>query len=138
MSSYFRQGLRELIRRIGDDPYRHCRVDLLSKESQERAIQLLKQNLSPAQREHYEKLNHFDITGGDTGRVYRIRHGVQMNVEQLDQAGRPIRMLCFMPRGYLAVGDVMLAQKLALELFEKEALKIANKALPYTAFEYIQ
>jgi hypothetical protein len=28
------------------------------------------------------------------------------------------RWLCFMPEGELAVGDIMLAQKLALELFE--------------------
>src|ERR1700680_2224862 len=126
--SSLRQSLREIVCRIGDDPYRHCRVDLLSKASQERAIQLLKQNLSPAQREQYEKRSHFDVTGGDTGRTYRIRLGVQMNVEQLDQSGRRFRMLCFMPAGCLAAGDVMLAQKIALELFEKEALKIANKA----------
>ncbi len=123
----FLQSLRELVRRIGDDPYRHCGVDLLGKASQARAIQLLKQNLSPAQREQYEKRSHFDVTGGDTGRIYRIRHGVQMNVEQLDQTGRRIRMLCFMPEGRLAVGDVMLAQKIALELFETEALWVANQ-----------
>jgi hypothetical protein len=102
-------------------------VDLLGKASQTRAIELLKQNLSAAQREQYERRNHFDVTGGDTGRRYRIRHGVQMNVEHLDHAGRRIRMLCFMPEGRLAVGDVMLAQKMALELFEIEALKIAHK-----------
>ena len=50
-----------------------------------------------------------------------------MNVEHLDQTGRRIRLLCFMPEGHLAVGDVMLAQKIALELFENDALKIAHK-----------
>jgi hypothetical protein len=35
--------------------------------------------------------------------------------------------LCFMPRGKLAEGDIMLAQKLALELFEADALKVAKK-----------
>lgn len=134
--SSLRQSLRELVRRIGDDPYRHCGMDLLSKAAQERAIQLLKQNLSAAQREQYEKRRHFRVTGGDTGRIYRIRHGVQMNVEQLDQAGRRIRMLCFMPEGRLAVGDVMLAQKIALELFENEALKIAHEVPTMEAFLY--
>jgi hypothetical protein len=121
---------------MGDDCSSACRVDLLSKGSQTRAIQLLKQNLSAAQREQYERRNHFDVTGGDTGRRYRIRHGVQLNVEQLDQTGRCIRQLCFMPEGCLAVGDVMLAQKLALELFEHEALKIAHKAATLESYLY--
>jgi hypothetical protein len=33
-----------------------------------------------------------------------------------------------MPEGHLAVGDGLLAQKLALELFETETLKVAHKA----------
>jgi hypothetical protein len=49
-----------------------------------------------------------------------------MNVEELDAAGGHIRPLCFMPRGRLVTQDVMLAQKLALELFEGDALRIAN------------
>ena len=104
---------------------------LLSKDAQTRAIQLLKQHLTPAQREQYEKRGHFYVTGGDSGRLYRIRHGVQMNVEQLDRMGRRIHVLCFMPEGGLAIGDVMLAQKIALELFETEALQIANKMPPF-------
>jgi hypothetical protein len=32
-----------------------------------------------------------------------------------------VRLLCFMPRGELPVGDIMLAQKMAPELFESEA-----------------
>jgi hypothetical protein len=111
-------------------------VGLLAKPSQIRAIELLKQNLSPAQREQYETRNHFDVTGGDTGRRYRIRHGVQMNVEHLDQTGRRIRLLCFMPEGRLPVGDVMLAQKIALELFEIDALKIAHKVPTMESFLY--
>ena len=38
------------------------------------------------------------------------------------------RILCFMPEGHLAVGDVLLTQKLALELFESETLKVAHRA----------
>ena len=122
-----RQSLSELVRLIGDiEASLSYQVDI-DKNSQERAIQLLKRNLSPTQREQYERRNHFDVTGGDTGRRYRICHGVQMNVEHLDQTGRRIRLLCFMPEGHLAVGDVMLAQKIALELFENDALKIAHK-----------
>jgi hypothetical protein len=53
-----------------------------------------------------------------------------MNVEELDQRGRCTRRLCFVPEGKLVDGDVMLAQKVALEAFEAEALAIANKFPP--------
>ena len=49
-----------------------------------------------------------------------------MNVEELSNNGRRMSLLCFMPKGGLVLADVMLAQKLALELFELEALAIAN------------
>src|SRR4051794_32761767 len=105
--------------------HRVAGLDVQDHDSRARAIELLKQNLSPAQREQFEMRRYFDVVGGDTGRHYRIREGCQLNVEQLDKAGRRVRVLCFMPEGDLAVGDVLLAQKLALELFESETLKIA-------------
>ena len=122
-----RQSLSELVRLIGEaEVSLYYQVDT-DTVPQGRAIQLFKQNLSPAQREQYERRYDFDVTGGDTGRRYRIRHGVQINVEHLDHTGRRIRLLCFVPEGRLAIGDVMLAQKIALELFEIDALKIAHK-----------
>jgi hypothetical protein len=124
----FRQSVIEFVRLFADDSSRHCRVDMLDQQAQNRGDQLLKQNLSPAQREQYERRNCFEVIGGVTGRRYRIRQGSQLNVEQLDDTGRRIRVLCFMPEGRLAVGDVMLAQKIALELFETEAIMIANKS----------
>jgi hypothetical protein len=90
---------------------------------------LLIQNLSPDQRRQYSTHGYFDVVGGNTGNRYRICRGYQMNVEEIDVAGRRIRLLCFMPQGRLVTGDVMLAQKLALELFEADALRIAN-AIP--------
>ena len=91
-------------------------------------MQLLRENLSAAQREQYESCNYFDVVGGATGRRYRIRKGHQMNVEQLGKTGRREHVLCFMPEGCRWVGDVMLAQKIALELFETEALECAHKS----------
>jgi hypothetical protein len=79
------------------------------------------------QREQYALHGYFDVTGGDTGKRFRIRHGCLMNVEQLDQNGRRIRLLCFTPIGRLPVGDIMVAQKFALELFESETLRVANR-----------
>jgi len=96
-------------------------------EADARAIRLLKENLSPTQRDQYEKSGYFHVIGGTTGKRYRIRNGCQMNVEELNKNDRCVRVLCFMPRGGLVVGDVMLAQKLALELFESHALTVANK-----------
>ena len=50
-----------------------------------------------------------------------------MNVERLDQSGRRVELLCFVPETQLPLGDVMLAQKLALELYEIDALNAANR-----------
>jgi hypothetical protein len=102
-------------------------TDIGSKKAQERGIQLLRENLSLAQRRQYEKYGYFDVTGGKTGKRYRIRHGRQMNIEQLDRNGRRVCGWCFFPQGSLVSGDVMLAQKAALELFESDALRIANR-----------
>ena len=98
-----------------------------SKRAQERGIQLLKQNLAPSQRQQFDKYGFFDVVGGSTGKRYRIRNGRQMNIEQLDKNGRRVCGWCFFPQGNLVAGDVMLAQKMALELYEFEALNIANR-----------
>jgi hypothetical protein len=97
--------------------------------AEQRAIELLKQSLSPRQREQYEQHRFFDVIGRSTGIRYRIHRGYQMNIEQLDGNGKHARSLCFMPRGYLPAADIMLAQKLALELFEDEVLFVANTVL---------
>jgi hypothetical protein len=38
-----------------------------------------------------------------------------MNVHQLDCTGRDVARWCFMPEGGVVTGDVLLAQKIALE-----------------------
>ena len=122
-----RQNLREILRLIGDGSSWQRRLELLDDKPHERASQLLKQNLTAAQREQYESRRYFEVTGGVTGRRYRIHQGLQMNVEELNAAGRRVRLLCFMPEGRLSMGDNMLAQKIALELFELDALEIAHR-----------
>jgi hypothetical protein len=125
----FRQSLRELLRLLRSASPRRP-----SAHPRERGFQLLTRNLSPAQREQYEMRGYFEVIGGDTGQRYRIRQGHQMNVEQLDKNGIQTGRLCFMPRGHLPVGDVMLAQKLALELFESDALRTAHRT---PAWDYL-
>ena len=95
-----------------------------------RAVRLLKANLTPEQLTHYKRDKSFIVVGGTTGRRYRIIAARQMNVAALDKHGRLAKSLCFIPSGQLPVGDVMLAQKIALELFEREALIIANRSRP--------
>ena len=92
-----------------------------------RGLKLLREHLSPSQRAQFEKLGYFEVVGGQSGRRYRIRTGTQMNIERLGRGGRVLQWLCFVPQGNLVAGDVMLAQKFALELYEADALKVANK-----------
>jgi hypothetical protein len=96
------------------------------RDTNARGARLLIENLSQVQRDQYERRGYFEVTGGGTGKRYRIRKSYQMNVEELSNNGKRMRLLCFMPKGGLVLADVMLAQKLALELFELEALAIAN------------
>jgi hypothetical protein len=83
--------------------------------------------LSPEQALQYDSQKHFEVIGSDTGMRYRIRHGNVMNIDQLDAAGNTAFGWCFIPEGELAMGDCMLAQKIALETFEAKALAIANQ-----------
>jgi hypothetical protein len=69
----------------------------------------------------------FYVIGCDSGKRYRIRHGTVTNIHEIDAAGRPIMGWCFVPYGELVAGDVMLAQKIALETNEHAALAVANR-----------
>ena len=94
-------------------------------ESNVRGLTLLKNWLSPVQLRSYEKHGYFEVVGSDSGRIYRIHHGKQANVEQLDCIGQSVCAWCFVPEGDLVPGDVMLAQKIALEMNERAALAVA-------------
>jgi hypothetical protein len=81
--------------------------------------------------------------GSDTGTRYRICRGTTLNIEELAAEGYVTRRWCFAPEGTFATGDVMLAQKIALETFELNALAIANRddqrggGFPRRSFLYI-
>jgi hypothetical protein len=91
-------------------------------------LELLKRWLSRDQLNQFETKGCFDVIGCDTGRRYRIVPGAAMNVYELDEGGVEIGW-CFVPDGYLAIGDVMLAQKIALETSEQAALEVAHNFL---------
>ena len=90
-----------------------------------RGTRFLKENLSPAQQQQFKQYRHFDVIGGQTGKRYRIRPGTSLNIDEYDAEGRKVTSWCFVPEGHMTTGDVMLAQKFALELFEDDALAIA-------------
>ena len=95
--------------------------------ARQRRTRLLRANLTPAQLKQYETFRYFDVVGGETGHRYRIHRGDALNVDEYDDAGAPISRWCFLPDGNLVRGDILLAQKLALELFESDARAIANR-----------
>jgi hypothetical protein len=99
-------------------------------DSEARGLRLLREWLSPEQLAQYEAHRYFDVTGCHSGKRYRIRHGTTTNVHELDDAGRPNAGWCFVPRDCLVAGDVMLAQKIALETNEWGALEVAKNFTP--------
>jgi hypothetical protein len=91
-----------------------------------RGLLLLKEWLSPEQLVQHEADGYFDVTGCDSGKRYRIHHGIAMNINEIDPAGVPRTGWCFVPSAHLVAGDVMLAQKIALETNERDALAVAR------------
>lgn len=83
--------------------------------------------LSPAQLRQYDKRACFEVMGSDTGKRYRICKGRVFNVQELDARRLQVRAWCF-SAGAVPVGDVNLAQKIALETFESEVLAVANRS----------
>jgi hypothetical protein len=69
---------------------------------------------------------HFEVTGCHSGKRYRIRSDRQLNVDELDKRDRTVAVWCFGPDGHLPIGDIMLAQKIALETDEYASLEVAN------------
>lgn len=102
--------------------------ELFSEDFREaRGIKLLREWLSPDQRAQFDANRYFDVIGCDSGKRYRILYGSATNVHEIDGNGRSTIVLCFVPRGHLVAGDVMLAQKIALETNEFRALAVANR-----------
>jgi hypothetical protein len=92
------------------------------RDAESKSKTLLREWLSPEQLAQFERNRCFEVIGCKTGKRYRIQEGQQQNVFELDP---PFRCWCFMPEGGLATGDVMLAQKIALETNEEAAMKVA-------------
>ena len=106
----------------------HERREVIGNIRKGRGITLLRKWLSPEQQAQFDAFRHFDVIGCDTGTRYRIRHGTQTNIEELGNTGHQVCKWCFVPDGDLVAGDVMLAQKIALETNERGALSVAHRS----------
>lgn len=95
-----------------------------------RGLRLLRRWLSAEQFIQFNEYDFFDVRGCHTGRRYRIHHAACQNVELFNELGIVVERLCFVPDGSLVPGDVMLAQKIALETDELAALAVANRFAP--------
>ncbi len=98
--------------------------------AEQRSYELLAVYLSPSQMAQFRTVGRFEVTGGDTKHRYVIRNITTLNVDELDSRGTCIKRWCFVPKGSLPQGDVLLAQKLALECFETSALEAARAFTP--------
>jgi len=126
----FRRTLAEVCSRIFALREHFNARRLWEDDSEARGLKLLREWLSPAQLAQFDVDGYFDVIGCDTGKKYRIHYGSSMNVEELDKFGQPRICYCFVTDAPLAPGDVVLAQKIALETGEYAALAVANKFTP--------
>lgn len=100
------------------------RPNPISQQAQNVSMALLIERLEPAQADQFRKSGFFDVKGQKTGRTYRIHKGTQRNI--IIQNWQQPNGICITTRGAFPVGDVMLAQKIALETDEIETLRVAN------------
>lgn len=91
--------------------------------AEERAQELLRSWLSPEQRRQYDERRSFEVVGNHS---YRICKGDIFNIQELDDHGIQVSALC-VTADRIAMGDINLAQKIALETFENRVLAIANR-----------
>ena len=97
-----------------------------NSKAEQKAIELLKEWLTPHQRRDYDTWGWFCVKGNVTNKKYKIHPRSTFNVKELNNKNERVRSLCFVPSSAHAIGDIMLAQKIMLEQREDEALNIAN------------
>ena len=95
------------------------------RQAEEKALQLLLDNLEENQVEIFKKTGCFVVTS-QSGKKYRINKGRSSNVEELKEDGTTEKRMCFHPELWVPDYDTMLAQKLMLEFSEQEARRVAN------------
>jgi hypothetical protein len=121
--------VRDRFRRYLSAERKLCSAGSKAKTLLKRAA-FLTEWLSPEQLAQYHANGYFDVAGCVSGKRYRICYGTSMNVHEIDNDGSARVGWCFVPNICLVAGDVMLAQKIALETNELGALAVAKEFSP--------
>ena len=100
-------------------------ISARERESRQRSIALLRDWLTPSQLAQFNEFHNFYVFGSDSRKLYLIHYaGGPYNVTD------GVLDYCFIPAqssGAKSPGDIMLAQKIALETNEERTLRLANK-----------
>jgi hypothetical protein len=94
------------------------------EEAKVKARKLLRENLSPAQLESFDRVGYFFQEIG--GRRYKINLGRSGNVYEVDKNDKHLTRFCIHPAMDVPDEDTVLAQKLLLSANEQEFRRIAN------------
>src|SRR6516225_1964899 len=95
-------AVRELYRKFANENTREAR-----------GLRLLRDWLSPDQREQLDNSGYFEVRGCASRKRYRIYHvKVAPNVYEMDGAGRIKEGVCFLPVGPLVTGMSYLRRRL--------------------------
>lgn len=94
---------------------------LLRAQAEQKALSLMLSLLSREQRDEFDKVGYFHVTGGSSGDRYRIRRNSGVNVDVLGKDGHVEFHLCARPCGDIPMYDVMAGQLLFLQDRDAEA-----------------
>ena len=124
-----------VIRRVfvptGQGDYAHNIPVQVSQAAHGKALDLLREWLTPVQLADFKANYYFFVYGNATGTRYRIRMADSyFNVDEMNIDNSVKQRLCFVCQDQVAPGDTMLAQKVMLEQNELHALQIANTSMP--------
>jgi hypothetical protein len=98
------------------------------KECEDKAMELLKENLLPKQKEALNKHGWFLVEGGKSKKTYRIKaNGYSGNISELD-GELTVARLCVHAKDNVPLGDHLLAQALHLQWDEDYILSKANRS----------
>ena len=121
-------------RRIRDAAYiaekkRLAAIEAEKKEAaKKRSLELLFSHLTTKEAETFKEHGFFEVIGGETGTVYRIRNDPSLvaNIDVMNGPVRTHRLCAHADRWTIPIGDQLLSQKVMLEVQEREFLRIAN------------
>lgn len=108
-----------------------------SYAAHQRALELLLQHLTPAQRETFERNKWFVVEGGKSKQRYRIHHKGHMvaNIDVLDGDDVTHRLCGHCDLDAVPIADQLIAQKMMLEYDEDAFLALANRHRPTSIIE---